>query len=72
MTALIDSTLGSKKSREENFPAALEKLVAAAGDHGTLSQTLTMLRELNSRGGFDEVPFESVWNILQALAKSTE
>jgi uncharacterized membrane protein YqiK len=72
LTALIDSTLGTKKSREENFPAALEKLVAAAGDDETMSRTLTMLSELNSRGGFDEVPFQSVWNILQALAKSTE
>jgi hypothetical protein len=72
LTALIDSTLGTKKSREENFPAALEKLVAAAGDDETMSRTLTMLSELNSRGGFDEVPFQSVWNILRALAKSTE
>jgi len=37
-----------------------------------MTQTLDMLRELNNRGGFDEVPFESVWNILQALAKAAE
>ncbi len=72
LTALVDSALSTKKSREAHFPEALEKLVAAAGDDDTMSQTLEMLRELNSRGGFEEVPFESVWNILQALAKSAE
>ena len=49
-----------------------EVVVAAAGNDNTMTQTLDMLRELNNRGGFDEVPFESVWNILQALAKSAE
>ncbi len=72
LTALVESTLGTKKSRDVNFPDALEKLVAAAADDDTMTQTLDMLRELNNRGGFDEVPFESVWNILQALAKAAE
>ena len=69
---MVESTLGTKKSRDINFPDALEKLVVAAGNDNTMTQTLDMLRELNNRGGFDEVPFESVWNILQALAKAAE
>ena len=51
---------------------ALEKLVEAAGDDETLTQTLTLMKELNSRGGFEEVPFESVWNIIQAMAKTAD
>jgi hypothetical protein len=72
LAALVDSTLSTKKARQANFPEALEKLIAAAGDDETMSQTLAMLVELNSRGGFDEVPFESVWNIMQAVAKTAD
>ena len=72
LAALVDSTLSTKKSREANFPEALEKLIEAAGDDETMSQTLTMMKELNSRGGFDEVPFESVWNIMRAVAKTAD
>ena len=72
LAALVDSTLSTKKAREVNFPEALEKLVEAAGDDETMSQTLAMLRELNSQGRFDDVPFESVWNIMQAVAKTAD
>ncbi|MBT4045241.1 MAG: hypothetical protein HOK21_17930 [Rhodospirillaceae bacterium] len=72
LAALVERTLTSKKAREANFPDALEKLVEAAGDDETLTQTLTLMKELNSRGGFEEVPFESVWNIIQAMAKTAD
>ena len=72
LAALVDSTLSTKKAREVNFPEALEKLVEAAGDDETMSQTLAMMKELNSQGRFDEVPFESVWNIMQAVAKTAD
>ncbi len=72
LSALVDSTLNSKKARGANFPEALEKLVEAAGDDQTMSQTLAMLKELNSQGRFDDVPFDNVWNIIQAMAKTAD
>ena len=56
----------------EEGAKALEKLTEAAGDDETMSQTLAMLKELNSQGAFDEVSFDNIWNIIQAVAKTAD
>ncbi|MDP6566794.1 MAG: SPFH domain-containing protein [Alphaproteobacteria bacterium] len=69
LATLVERGLKSKKAREAPFPEAAAKLLEAAGDDETMTRAVAMLQELNRQGVFDEVPFDSVWNIMQAAAK---
>ena len=70
LNALVQEHLRSKKAREVPFPEAIARLKAHAGDNEDLRQALKVLAEFNQEGALDTVPFDSVWNMLNAVAKS--
>ena len=70
LNALVQDHLKSKKAREVPFPEAVARLREHAGENETLRQALKMLAEFNHEGALDTVPFESVWNMINAVAKS--
>ena len=69
LTELVDDTMPTEADRALSFVAALEKLEDAAGDDALGIKAVDMLKEANEGGGFDDVPFESVWVFLQAALK---
>ena len=70
INALVQDHLKSKKAREVPFPEAVARLREHAGENEALRQALKMLAEFNHEGALDTVPFESVWNMINAVAKS--
>ena len=70
LNALVQDHLKSKKAREVPFPEAVARLREHAGENEALRQALKMLAEFNHEGALDTVPFESVWNMITAVAKS--
>ena len=54
------------------FAAALERLREVAGGDEQTSRALAVLGSVNEGGAFDDVPFATAWNLLQALAKSSK
>lgn len=69
---LVQSSMRSRKAREVTFRDAMATLQAQVGDDVAASRALTVLNELNANGTFDEVPFESVWSLLQATMKAAD
>ena len=41
-----------------------------AGENTDLRQAIKILSEFNQEGALDNVPFDSVWNMINAVAKS--
>ena len=72
LSALVKEHLKSKKAREVPFPEALARLNEHAGENETLRQALKVLGEINQEGALNNVPFEAVWNMINAAAKSAE
>lgn len=70
LNALVQEHLKSKKAREVPFPEALARLGEHAGDNEDLRQAVKVLGEFNQEGALNNVPFESVWNMINAVAKS--
>lgn len=70
LNALVEEHLKSKKAREIPFPEALARLGDAAGDNEALQQAIKVLRDFGAQGALDTVPFETVWTMVQALAKA--
>ena len=68
LAEMVRDNLGSKKKREVSFVDALATLDSAASTD-TQTQALSLLKDANEGGMFDEVPFEKVWSLLQATAK---
>lgn len=54
------------------FAAALERLGEAAGGDEQATRALAVLGSVNEGGAFDDVPFATAWDLLQALAKSSK
>ena len=67
--ALVDAHLAD--ALDTPFAAALERLREAAGGDEQASRAVEVLGSVNEGGAFDEVPFATAWNLLQALAKSS-
>ena len=68
---LLKSVLKTKKDREStSFKDAIEQLQTAAGSDVTHAEAVSVLAEFNQGGVFDEVPFETVWGLILATAKS--
>ena len=63
---------GNKKSREIPFGEAMAVLENKAGDNEAQVQALNLLKTANEDGVFNEVPFDTVWSLLQATAKAAE
>lgn len=70
LNALVQEHLKSKKAREIPFPEALAKLGQHAGENESLRDAIKMLGEFNQEGALNAVPFDSVWNMVSAIAKS--
>ena len=70
LNVLVQEHLRTKKAREVPFPEAITQLGQHAGENEDLRQALKLLSEFNQEGALDNVPFESVWNMINAVAKS--
>jgi uncharacterized membrane protein YqiK len=70
LNALVQEHLRTKKAREVPFPEAITRLTEHAGENEDLRQAVKLLSEFNQEGALDAVPFGSVWNMINAVAKS--
>ncbi len=70
LNALVHEHMRTKKAREIPFPEAITRLTEQAGDNEDLRHALKLLTEFNQEGALDAVPFNSVWNMINAVAKS--
>jgi uncharacterized membrane protein YqiK len=70
LSALVQEHLRNKKAREIPFPAAIAQLGEWAGENEDMRQAVKVLAEFNREGALDNVPFDSVWNMINAVAKS--
>jgi len=70
LNSLMQDHLRSKKARDVPFPQALAQLQEHAGDNEDLRQAVKVLSEFNQDGALDQVPFDSVWNMVNAVAKA--
>jgi uncharacterized membrane protein YqiK len=70
LNALVQEHLRTKKAREVPFPEAIARLGEHAGDNEDLRQAVRVLGEFNQEGALNNVPFDSVWNMLNAVAKA--
>ena len=70
IAGLVDAHLGD--ALDTPFAAALERLTEAAGGDEEATRALAVLGSVNEGGTFDDVPFATAWNLLQALAKSSK
>lgn len=71
LNALVQEHLRTKKAREIPFPEAIAKLGEHAGENEDLRQAVKLLGEFNQEGALNGVPFDSVWSMLNAVAKSS-
>ena len=67
---LVEAHLGD--ALDTPFAAALERLREAAGGDEQATRALAVLGSVNEGGTFDDVPFATAWNLLQALARSSK
>ena len=70
IAGLVDAHIG--EALDTPFAAALERLGEAAGGDEEATRALAVLGSVNEGGTFDDVPFATAWNLLQALAKSSK
>ncbi len=70
LNALVQEHLRTKKAREVPFPEAIARLGEHAGANEDLRQAVKVLAEFNQEGALNNVPFDSVWNMLNAVAKA--
>jgi hypothetical protein len=70
LNALVQEHLRTKKAREIPFPEALARLQSMPAKTRICAQAVKMLSEFNQEGALDAVPFDSVWNMVNAVAKS--
>ncbi len=72
LSQLVRDNLGTRKKREVSFAKALALLEDKSGGNEAQTQALNLLKDANENGVFDEVPFETVWSLLQATAKAAD
>ncbi len=70
LNALVQEHLRTKKAREIPFPEAIALLGGHAGENEDLRQAIKVLSDFNQGGALDTVPFDSVWNMINAVAKT--
>jgi uncharacterized membrane protein YqiK len=69
---LVRDNFGTKKKREISFSDALKVLEDKAGNNEAQTQALGLLKNANEGGAFNDLPFETVWSLLQATAKAAD
>ena len=68
---LVDSALG-EDAKDMRFTDALGRLREAAAGSEEAGRSLAVLASVNEGGAFDDVPFETAWALLGALARSAK
>jgi uncharacterized membrane protein YqiK len=69
LQALVAEHLRNRQARAVPFPEAAQTLADTA-ESGAQRRAVELLRGLNADGVLDEVQFETVWSLLQAMARS--
>ncbi|MEM1163946.1 MAG: hypothetical protein AAGJ28_23690, partial [Pseudomonadota bacterium] len=72
LAGLVRDNLGTKKDREIPFSKALSLLEDKSDGNEAQTQALGLLKTANEDGVFDDVPFDTVWSLLQATAKAAD
>ena len=68
---LLKQTLKTRKDRENTlFKDAIIQLKEAATTDTSKLEAVSLLTEFNESGMVDEVPFETVWNLVLATSKT--
>ena len=70
LEALAAAALGEDRSLP--LKEALAKLAEEAGDDAAGRAAVGVLSNLNQQGWFDDVPFETVWSLVQATAHAMD
>ena len=70
LEALADAALGEDRSLP--LSEALEKLIEEAGEDAEARAAVGVISSLNQQGYFDDVPFETVWALVQATAHAMD
>ncbi len=68
LTDMVRSAMGTPGDRDIPFSQALDRLAEHAGDDEARGRAVALLREANEGGVFDDVPFETVWALMRAIA----
>ena len=69
---LVGKAMRTRKAREIPLVEALVKLEEAAGEDEAATAAVAMLGDFNQQGAFDQVPFETVWSLLKAAARTID
>ncbi|MDH4246884.1 MAG: SPFH domain-containing protein [Deltaproteobacteria bacterium] len=67
---LVNSVLKTKAQRSVNFSEALGMIEEKAAQDQKFSEVVDMLKDSTKHGMFNEMPFDKVWNLVQAVAKT--
>ncbi len=69
LDVLVGRALATSEARDVPFAQALSALEAEAGDNQAQVRAVGLLRDLERQGGFEDVTFERVWELIQTLAR---
>ncbi len=72
LKVLVDKEFGSKKAQEAPLSEAIKTLDQAAGNDPARQRAVGVLKELVARGGFEDVPFATIWSLLSALTEKSD
>ena len=61
----VQQNLATRKSRDIPFSEGVAMLEEKAGNDESLGEALTLVKEVNQHGMFDDVPFEKVWALVK-------
>ena len=68
----VQKNLSSRKSRDIPFSEGVAMLEEKAADDESLGEALTLVKEVNQHGMFDDVPFEKVWALVKQATDGTD
>jgi len=69
---LVNDNMAGDSDKQVPFSQAVAMLENKAGSNEAQTQALSLLKNANEDGVFDEVPFDTVWTLLKATAKSAK
>jgi uncharacterized protein YigA (DUF484 family) len=68
----VQDHLKTKRSREVPFSEAVTKLSEHAGDNADFRQALKLLEEIARASKLDDAPFDTVWTLMETIARAAE
>jgi uncharacterized membrane protein YqiK len=72
LNEMVHGAMANAKSRAIPFSEAVAVLEGEAGTDEGRKQALTLLKDANENGIFNDVSFDKVWALLQATAKAAD